>query len=89
MHNLVYLENRLCPIILGHTCSWKILKLSDFMFYRVEEHPNLLFYRVEEHVHEVVYQENRLCPMMLGHICGWKILKMSDFMILLGGGTCG
>ena len=32
MHDLVYRENRLCPIILGHICSWKILKLSDFMF---------------------------------------------------------
>ena len=42
MHDVVYVENRLCPIILGHICSWKILKLSDFMFFcRVEEHPNM------------------------------------------------
>ena len=32
MHDVVYQEKRLCPIILGHICSWKILKLSDFMF---------------------------------------------------------
>ena len=32
MHDVVYVENRLCPIILGHICSLKILKLSDFMF---------------------------------------------------------
>ena len=30
--DVVYQENRLCLIILGHMCSWKILKLSDFMF---------------------------------------------------------
>ena len=33
MHDGVYVENRLCPIILGHICSWKILKLSDFLFF--------------------------------------------------------
>ena len=32
MHDVVYVENRLCPIILGHICSLKILKLSYFMF---------------------------------------------------------
>ena len=31
MDDVVYEEKRLCPIILGHICSWKILKLSDFM----------------------------------------------------------
>ena len=31
MHDEVYQENRLCPVILGHIYSWKILKLSDFM----------------------------------------------------------
>ena len=31
MHELVYQENRLCPIILGHICSWQIPKMSDFM----------------------------------------------------------
>ena len=42
VHDVVYVENRLCLIILGHICSWKILKLSNFMFfYRVEEHPNM------------------------------------------------
>ena len=30
--DVVYQENRLCLIILGHMYSWKILKLSDFMF---------------------------------------------------------
>ena len=31
MHDVVYVQNRLCPIILGHICSLKILKMSDFM----------------------------------------------------------
>ena len=31
MDDVVYQENRLCPVILGHICSWKILKLSNFM----------------------------------------------------------
>ena len=31
MDDMVYQENRLCPIILGYICSWKILKMSDFM----------------------------------------------------------
>ena len=25
-------KNKLCLIILGHNCRWKILKMSDFMF---------------------------------------------------------
>ena len=29
--DVVYQENRLCPIILGHIYSWRILKLRDFM----------------------------------------------------------
>ena len=41
MDDVVYQENMLCPIILEHIYSWKIVKLSDFVFYRVEEHPNL------------------------------------------------
>ena len=32
MDEVVYQENRLCLIIFGHICSWKFLKLSDFMF---------------------------------------------------------
>ena len=32
MHDVVYQENRLCPIIIGHIYSWKSVKLSDFMF---------------------------------------------------------
>ena len=32
MDNVLYQENMLCPIILGHICRWKILKLRDFMF---------------------------------------------------------
>ena len=31
MHEVVYQENRLCPMMLGHICGWKILKMSDFM----------------------------------------------------------
>ena len=32
MDDVVYQENRLCPIILGHIYSWKMLKISNFMF---------------------------------------------------------
>ena len=32
MDDGVYEEKRLCPIILGHICNWKIPKMSDFMF---------------------------------------------------------
>ena len=31
MDDVVYQENRLCPSILDHIYSWKILKLSHFM----------------------------------------------------------
>ena len=31
MDDMVYQENGLCLIILDHICSWKILKMSDFM----------------------------------------------------------
>ena len=81
MDDVVYQENRLCLIIFGHICSWKILKMSDFMFSQGGETPYFLFYRVEEDVNEVVYQENRLCPIILGHMYSWKILQLSDFMI--------
>ena len=32
MDDGVYQENMLCPITLGHIYSWKILKMSDFIF---------------------------------------------------------
>ena len=32
VHDVKYQENRLCPIILGHICRWKIPKMTDFMF---------------------------------------------------------
>ena len=32
VNNVVYQENRFCPIILGHICRWKFLKMCDFMF---------------------------------------------------------
>ena len=32
MDDVVYQENMLYPIILGHIYSWKIVELSDFMF---------------------------------------------------------
>ena len=32
MDDVLCQANMLCPIILGHICRWKILKLSDFMF---------------------------------------------------------
>ena len=39
MDDVVYQENRLCPIILGHIYIWKIIKLSDFMFLQGGETP--------------------------------------------------
>ena len=36
MDDVVYQENMFWPIILGHMCRWKILKLSDFMFSQSE-----------------------------------------------------
>ena len=32
MHDVIYQENRFCPIILGHIFRWKILKMTDLMF---------------------------------------------------------
>ena len=32
MDDVAYQENRLYPMILVHICSWKIVKMSDFMF---------------------------------------------------------
>ena len=32
MHDVVYQEYMLCAIILGHICSWKLMKMGDFMF---------------------------------------------------------
>ena len=34
MDDVVYQENRLFTIILGHICRWKILKFNDFMFFK-------------------------------------------------------
>ena len=42
MDHMVYLENELCPIILDHMCSWKILKMSDFMFSQGEGPPQFM-----------------------------------------------
>ena len=42
MHHVVYQENRLCPIILGHICRWKILKMTDFMFLQVGRTPQFV-----------------------------------------------
>ena len=42
MDNVVYQENILCPIILGHIYSWKILKMSDFMFSQGEGTPKFV-----------------------------------------------
>ena len=36
MDDVVYQENMLCPIILGHIYSWKILKLREFMLLQGE-----------------------------------------------------
>ena len=32
MDDVVYQENVFCPIILGHICRFKILKMSNLMF---------------------------------------------------------
>ena len=69
MHDVIYQENRLCPIILGHICRWKILKMTDLMFLKGGGSPQFVILRVEERMHDVVYQENMLCPIILGHIC--------------------
>ena len=29
VHDVVYQENMFCPIILGHICRWKFLKMDD------------------------------------------------------------
>ena len=42
MDYVVYRETRLCPIILGHICRWKILKLSDLMFSQSEGTPQFV-----------------------------------------------
>ena len=100
MDDVVHQENRLCPIILGHIYSWKILKLSEFLFSHGGGIPQFVIFQGAEHVDDVVYQENRLCLIIFDHICSRKILKMSNFMfsqgggtpqfvILQGGGTCG
>ena len=34
MDDVVYQENKFSPIILGHICSCKIIKISDFMVSR-------------------------------------------------------
>ena len=39
MDDVVYQVNRLCLINFGHICSWKFLKLSDFMFSQGEGTP--------------------------------------------------
>ena len=31
MDDVEYQENKFSPIILGDICSWKIIKISDFM----------------------------------------------------------
>ena len=41
MDDVVHQENMLCPIILGHINSRKILKMSDFMVSQGGGHPNL------------------------------------------------
>ena len=42
MDDVVYQENRLCPIILGHMYNWKILQLSDFMVSQVGGTPQFV-----------------------------------------------
>ena len=42
MDDLVYQKNKLCLIILGHNCRWKILKLSHFMLSQVGETPQFV-----------------------------------------------
>ena len=42
MHDVIYQENRLCPIILGHICRWKILKMTDLMFLKGRGSPQFV-----------------------------------------------
>ena len=87
MGDVVYQENMFVPIILLHIYSWKVLKLSDFMFLQGGGTPQFVILQGGEHMGDVVYQENMFVPIILLHIYSWKILKLSDFMFLQGGGT--
>ena len=42
MHDVIYQEKSLCPIILGHICRWKILKITDFMFLKGGASPHFV-----------------------------------------------
>ena len=46
MDDMVYQENELCPIILDHICSWKILKMTDFMFLQGRGTPQFVILQV-------------------------------------------
>ena len=42
MDDVLYQANMFCPIILGHICRWKILKMIDFMFSQGEGPPQFV-----------------------------------------------
>ena len=43
--DVVYQENMLCPIILEHIYSWKIVKLSNFMFLQGRGTPQFVIFQ--------------------------------------------
>ena len=45
MDDVLYQENMLCPVILGHICRWKILKLSYFMFSQGGKTPHFVIFQ--------------------------------------------
>ena len=45
MDDVLYQANMFCPIILGHICSWKILKLSYFMFSQGGRTPHFVIFQ--------------------------------------------
>ena len=47
MRDVVYQENMFCPIILGHICKWKFLKMCDFMFLKCGRIPQFLILQGE------------------------------------------
>ena len=87
MDDVVYQENRLCLIIFGHICSWKFLKLRDFMSSQGGGTPQFVILQGGGTCGRCGISKNKLCLIIVGHNCRWKILKMSDFMVSQGGGT--
>ena len=45
MGDMVYQKNGLCPNILDRICSWKILKMIDFMFSQAGGTPHFVIFQ--------------------------------------------